>query len=368
MVKVIPLTLGMLPSGVKIKEGFEDVGSLAVDVFTSGDRDGLQRTLILLVTCSFFSLLLSCLLLLYLFFTLNYGVAVAAGISGCFGTTLTVILFLSKRVRCVGILFVISIFMKKSRSLLLTAGTSLVVVKNIRNTLENLSGLLRSMVCNLKEKKSAIAGPFRNYVQVLKWIGSMLKGITDLGVVNVDSQLKVSARLESETFEEKLRETDRMLNETVTYVQTLVRTVSSVMDRMFPAISFFLLVLFIALHLKKYCFDVKYKNRFISGRFVRFDEKQKAEGRPHVLPLTPEEKELYTTITSVCPAAREKKAVVKFGVAVVAHFVTWVIFITVDALLYCFVDIVTTKLSELEPFHVPLIMKISVRAAVEIIK
>ncbi|XP_033496991.2 dendritic cell-specific transmembrane protein [Epinephelus lanceolatus] len=348
----------MLLSWIAIRQSLEDISYVAVDVFTTGKRDGFQRTLILLFTCSFSSLLLSSLLLLYLLFTLNYELAVAGGIAACFGTLLTVALFLSKRVRCLGTLFVISIFMKKSRNLLLTAGTSLVVLRNIRNTLENLTGLVGSMICNLKAKKAAIVAPFSNYVKLLKWLGNMLKGVTDLGVVNLDSKLKVSPRLESEKLKGKLIEAEQQLNETVKYVQYLMNTVSSVTDKMFPAISFLVLMMFIALHIKKYCNDMKYQNRFVSSRFVHFDEKQKAEGKPHVLPLTPEEEKLYTAVPSARPTTREGRAMLKFGVPVVSHFVSWVIFITVDALLYCFVDIVTTKLSELEPFHVPLLMSI----------
>lgn len=356
----------MLLSWIAIKQSLEDIGYLAVDVFTTGKRDGTRRTLILLLTCSFSSLLLSSLLLLYLLFTLNYGLAVAGGIAGCCGTLLTVALFLSKRVRCLGTLFVISIFMKKSRNLLLTAGTSLVVLRNIRNTLENLTGLGRSMICNLKAKKAAIIDPFSNYVKMLKWLGNMLKGVTDLGVLNLDSKLKVSPRLESEQFREKLSEAEQKLNETVKYVQSVMNAVSSVTERMFPAISFLVLMMFIALHIKKFCNDMKYENRFISSRFIRFDEKQKAAGRPHVLPLTPEEEKLYTAVPSARPTTREGRAMLKFGVPVLSHFAAWVIFITVDALLYWFIDIVTTRLSELEPFHVPLLVSINVSIFVQV--
>ncbi|XP_029359406.1 dendritic cell-specific transmembrane protein [Echeneis naucrates] len=354
----------MVHSWIAVKQSLKDVGFLAVDVFTTGNRGSFQRKFILLLTCSFSSLLLSTLLLLYLLFHLRYETTVAGVITGCFGTLLTIALFLSKRVRCLGTLFVISVFMKKSRNLLLTAGTSLVVLKNIHNTLDNLTGLLRSVICNLKAKKSAIMAPFSNYVKMLKWIGSVLKGVTDLGVVNVDSQLKIAPRLESEKFREKLNEAEQRLNETVKYAQSVVSAVSSVTDRMFPAISFLVLMTFIVLHIKKYCSDMKYQNRFISSKLVSFDEKQKAEGKPHILPLTSKEWKLYTTIPSARPTTRESKAVMKFGVSIVVHFVVWAIFITVDALLYWFVDIVTTKLSELEPFHVPLLMSIKGMASV----
>ncbi|KAK2910617.1 hypothetical protein Q8A73_008332 [Channa argus] len=317
------------------------------------------RKLLAAGIASFFSLPLSSLLFLYLLFTLDYKTAVAGGVAGCFGMILTIVLFLSKRVRCLGTLFVISLFMKKSRNLLLTAGTSLVILKNIRNTLDNLAGLARSMVCNLKLKKAYIIAYFSNCVDMLKWIGKMLKGVTDFGVVNLDSKLSISHILDSKEFSQKLSGAEQKLNETVKYVHSVMTTVSSVSDRMFPAISFLVLIMFIVLHIKKYCSDMKYQNRFISGKFVLFDEKQRAEGKPHVLPLTPEEKKLYASIPSAKPVARERRALLKFGVPVASHFVLWVIFITVDVLLYCFVDIVTTKLSELEPFHVSLVININ---------
>lgn len=344
----------MLVSCNVMKKRLKGTIFLAVDVFTTGERDGLRRTILLIFLCVVFSFLLSSLLLLYLLFTLDYHLAVAGAITGCFGTILVVALFMSNRVRCLGTLFVISIFMKKSRNLLLTAGTSLVILKNIRNTLENLKRLAMSMICNLKAKKAAITDPFRNYIQMLKWIGDMLKGVTDLGVLNLDSQLNVLSKLESEKFRLKLSEAEQKLNETVRYAQSLAETISSVTDKMFPAISFLVLMMFIAVHVKKYCKDVKYKNRFISRKFVAYDEKQKAEGKPHVLPLTPKEEKLYTFIPSIHPTHREGKAMLKFASPVVSHFVAWAIFITVDAVLYCFVEIITTKLSELEQFHVPL--------------
>uniref|UniRef100_A0A8C5DAR2 Dendritic cell-specific transmembrane protein-like domain-containing protein n=1 Tax=Gouania willdenowi TaxID=441366 RepID=A0A8C5DAR2_GOUWI len=314
----------------------------------------------LLLTCCLSSLLLSSLLLLYLLYTLDYTLPVAGGITTTCGTLLTVAFFFSKRVRCTGALFVVSIFMKKSRNLLLTAGTTLVVVKNIRNTVENLTRLGRSMICNLKVKKASLMDPFSNYVKMLKWIGNLLKGVTDLGVLNLDHQLKVSPRLESEKFRLTLSEAERRLNETVKYAQTVMNTVSSVTDKLFPAISLLLLLMFIALHVKKYCNDVKYKNRFISSKFREFDERQKAEGNLHVLPLTSEEEKLYRSIPSLRLSSRNGKTMLKFGRPVISHLLAWLLFIAIDALLYWFVDIITRKLSELKPFDVPLLMSIKV--------
>ncbi|XP_008430037.1 dendritic cell-specific transmembrane protein [Poecilia reticulata] len=346
----------MLLSWNSVKQHFEETASQALDVFTTGERTTWMRTFLLLLTCITSSLLLGSLLFLYLLFGVDYEVEVASGITVCFGVSLTVALFFSNRVRCLGTLFVVSIFMKKSRNLLLTAGTSLVVLQNIRNTLRNLTRLMQSMICNLKAKKESIVAPFSNYVKMLEWIGDVLRGVTDLGVVNLDSKLKVSPRIESEVFRLKLSEAEQRLNETVRYAQGVMETIFSVTDKMLPAVSFLILFTFIALRVRKYCNNVKYENSFISRRFVKFDEKQKAEGKPHVLPLTPKEEKRYAAIPSVRPTSSEGKAMLKFGAPVISHFVAWALFITVDALLYCFVDIVTKKLSELKPFHVPLMI------------
>lgn len=348
----------MLLSWAAVKQSLKDISYLSVDVFIGGKRDNLKGTLILLLCCSFSSILLSSPLLLYLLFSHRYDLAVAGGIVGCLGTLLTAALFISKKVRCLGTLFIISLFMKKSRNLLLTAGTSLVVLRNFHNTLENLTGLVRSLICNLKAKKADIIAPFSHYVKLLKWIVNRLKWITDFGVFKVKPKLKVSPILEVE--DSKLKEVQQKLNETVEYTQSIMNYVFSVSENLFPAIGLLVLLMFILLHIKKFQSDLKYKNRFISSRFVEFDEKQKAEGKPHVLPLTQKEKKLYTPLLSVRPTTKEGKAMLKFGVPVISHFVAWVMFITVDALLYNFVVIVTTRLSELEPLHIPVLMNTKV--------
>ncbi|XP_037836396.1 dendritic cell-specific transmembrane protein isoform X2 [Kryptolebias marmoratus] len=346
----------MLFSWITVKQSLEEILSLALDVFTTGQRQGWRRIVLLIATCIISSLLLSTLLLFYLLFTLNRELSVAGGIAGCFGVLLASALFLSKRVRCLGTLFVISVFMKKSRNLLLTAGTSLVVLKNMRNTVENLTRLVQSMICNLKAKKAAITAPFSKYIKMLEWIGSLLKGVTDIAVGKLDSELKVSPSIESENFKLKLSEAEQKLNETVKYTRAVMATVSFVTERLLPAISFLVLMLVIALHIKKYRNNMKYENKFISRKFVLFDKKQKAEGKPHVLPLTAKEEKLYPSLPSARPTTKEGKAILKFGAPVISHAVAWIIVITVDGLLYYFIDTVTKQLSELKPFHVPLII------------
>lgn len=351
----------MLLSWTSVQRKVKEVGPLLVDVFISNRREGLRPSLILLLTCSLCSLLLSFLLLLYLHFKLAYELATAGGIAASFGTLLTVISFLSKTARCYGTLLVISMFMKKSRNLLLTTGTSLVVLRNVRNTWDNLSLLLHSMICILKAKKAAIIAPLGKYKEMLKWVGSMLALPRDLGVVKLESHFEIPTRLESKEFEARLTEAEHQLNQTVIYVQSVVHTFSSVTAKLLPAVSFLVLMAFTVLHVKRFRDDVEYENKFVGGRFVEFDEKQRAEGKAHVLPLTKEEQKLYSVL-SIRPSFRDRGAMRKFSIPVLSQLFIWVVLVTLDTLSYWFVAIITTKLSELEPLHIRLLinMKVSV--------
>ena len=340
---------------------FSNVGGVVTEVYTTGRMNNLRRGAILVTTCSLLSLLLGSLLLLYLLFMRGYEAVAACCMAGCFSTLITAAFCVSRRVRCMGLLFVISCFMKQSRKLLLMAGISFVVLRNIHNTMENLTGLARSMLCNLKAKRLSISlAPLDNYIKMLRWVNKIFEQVKDLGLVKFDADLKVSAKADGERFKEKLADARLNLNQTVTRALAMVHTMRSVMHQVLPAISFLLLLFLIALHVKKYRDSVRYKNKFISPKFVAFDAKEKAEGRLHVLPLTPREQRKYICIPALHFTQSEGRAMVKFGIPVFSHFVLWVLFLGIDALTYCFVKIITTHLAELEPFKVPLIMKYTV--------
>ncbi|CAL8259915.1 unnamed protein product [Boreogadus saida] len=339
---------------------FSNVGGVVTEVYVTGRMDDLRRGAILVVTCSLLSLLLGSLLLLYLLFIRGYEAVAACCMAGCFCTLINVAFCLSRRVRCMGILFVISCFMKQSRKLLLMAGISFVVLRIIHNTMENLTGLARSMLCNLKAKRLSVSlAPLDNYIKMLRWVHKIFKQVFEMdnGLIQFDADLKVSAKADSKRFKEKLADARHNLNQTVTRALAVVHTMRSVMHQVLPAVSFLLLLFLIALHVKKYRDSVRYKNKFISPKFVAFDAREKAEGRPHVLPLTPQEERKYICIPALHFTKSEGRAMVKYGIPVFSHFVLWVLFLGIDALMYCFVKIITTHLAELKPIKVPLIMK-----------
>ncbi|XP_046886303.1 dendritic cell-specific transmembrane protein isoform X2 [Hypomesus transpacificus] len=335
----------------------------AVEVYTTSNmRKGWRDKAVLFITCSTFSFLLSFLLLLYLLYTLDYKLAVAGSIAGSCWVLVTAALCLSRLVRCLWLLFLMSCGMKQGRNLLITAGTSLVVLRNFRNTLDNLAGLVRSLVCSLQAKRLFLnISPLDNYIKMLKWVGSIIKtgfSYFSSNLLELEFNLDVTGSVESDKLREKLFQTERALNETAESARAVMDTVFSVGQRLFPAFSFIILAGFTALHLQKYRKNTKYENTFITSRFVQFDEQQKAEGKSQVLPLTTEEERRYIQISSPHLTAQERKAMLKFCIPVVIHVLAWVLVIGIDTLMYYFVKVIKTHLETLEPLHVPLIMNI----------
>ncbi|XP_067093514.1 dendritic cell-specific transmembrane protein [Osmerus mordax] len=333
----------------------------AVEVYTtSNTRKGWRNNAILFITCSTFSFLLSSLLLLYLLYALDYRLAVAGSIAGSCWVLVTASLCLSRLVRCLWLLFVMSCGMKQGRNLIITAGTSLVVLRNFQNTLDNLTGLVRSLVCSLQAKRLFLnISPLDNYIRMLKWVGSIIKtGFSSYFLLEFEFNLDVTGSVESDKLRDKLFQTERALNETAESARAVMDTVFSVGQRLFPAFSFIILAGFTALHLQRYRKNTNYENTFITSRFLQFDEQQKAEGKSQVLPLTTEEEKRYIQISSPHLTAQERKAMLKFCIPVVIHVLAWVLVIGIDTLMYYFVKVIKTHLETLEPLHVPLIMNI----------
>ncbi|XP_019896762.3 dendritic cell-specific transmembrane protein [Esox lucius] len=350
----------MQASWPPLKQALYCFWSTAADLYTENIRQGWRDRSILFITCLAFSLVLSSTLLFYLFYILQCNLPVAIGISGSCWIVVGASLFLYKVLRCYTVLFVLSCGMRQGRNLLIAAGTSLVFLKNVQNTLENVTGLTNSMVCNLKAKTLSLnTTPLSNYVRMLKWVGRVLGEFTDFGLVELKSDLEVTSGADSEALRVKLAGAAGTLNGTAESMRVTVAMLSSMGQKLFPALSVVLLMGLTVVHLKRYRFNKKYENRYITRTFIRFDEKQKAEGRPHVLPLTPKEARRYITIHSTRFTASGWKDILKFSVPVITHSLAWVFFIGVDVLTFRFVEVIRTQLQQLEPFNVSLIMNMN---------
>uniref|UniRef100_A0A8C9R4Q0 Dendrocyte expressed seven transmembrane protein n=1 Tax=Scleropages formosus TaxID=113540 RepID=A0A8C9R4Q0_SCLFO len=308
-------------------------------LYARGPRSGWRCHLLHFSTCLTVSLAFSFLLFLSLRFSLKYDPTVSGSITVACVVISTVALFVSKRVRCFVFLFLISCGLKQGRNLLITAGTSLVIFWNVQNTFNNLKELAMSLICNLEKKRVTFdLTPLSNYIEMLRWVGGQLR-FPDFRVI-------------SEELAERLQQGGTLLNATANDIRTAMETLSSIGQKVSPLLGVILVSIVTILYLRQYHRNKKFENVFITDLFVQYDESQRANGRPHVLPLTEKETKRYAHVPSTRLSVREAKGMLKFCLPILSTFLTWVLFIGVDTLFYLLIKIISVRLEELEPFHV----------------
>ncbi|KPP67735.1 dendritic cell-specific transmembrane protein-like [Scleropages formosus] len=328
-------------------------------LYARGPRSGWRCHLLHFSTCLTVSLAFSFLLFLSLRFSLKYDPTVSGSITVACVVISTVALFVSKRVRCFVFLFLISCGLKQGRNLLITAGTSLVIFWNVQNTFNNLKELAMSLICNLEKKRVTFdLTPLSNYIEMLRWVGGQLR-FPDFRVFRFNTSFQVRSKVISEELAERLQQGGTLLNATANDIRTAMETLSSIGQKVSPLLGVILVSIVTILYLRQYHRNKKFENVFITDLFVQYDESQRANGRPHVLPLTEKETKRYAHVPSTRLSVREAKGMLKFCLPILSTFLTWVLFIGVDTLFYLLIKIISVRLEELEPFHVPLVMKIT---------
>ncbi|XP_076158049.1 dendritic cell-specific transmembrane protein-like [Alosa pseudoharengus] len=328
-----------------------------VRLFTTDHRTGCRDVSLHFLSCFLFSLLLGSLLLLGLRFSLQYSLLVCGVISGCAVLLLTSSLFVSQRVRCFALLFLISCALQQGRNLLLAAGMGLVLLWNVSNTFQNLHRVAQSIVCNLENQvhlPDAPSSPLQTQVNMIRETCKRMEHFLDFGVVSFGVDIRVSGHAESEEAQEKLQEATQMLNATAEKAEAIYDTVSTIGNRVAPGISVLILALMTILFLKMHRQNKRYLNSYITPEFVRYDEQQRAEGRPHVLPLTKKEAKRHPSIPSARPTLIDGMSVLTFFIPVVVQLLTWSALIGLDALLYWIIQTVNRHMRQFRPIDVPL--------------
>ncbi|XP_076869213.1 dendritic cell-specific transmembrane protein [Brachyhypopomus gauderio] len=312
-----------------------------------------------LISCLITSLILALLLFFGLQLPFQYGLAGSVPVTVVFWLCAMLAMGLSRRARCFGILLLMSIGLKQGRNLLTMAGTTAVVFLNIQNSLRNLRGLAKSLLCTIKEKILDVnLSPLNNYFQMLKWVATQLK----LGIQGLDisgryyPSFKFNSTVHSQNFTNKIAEAERILNETTENALATINQASLVVKQVSPALGVVLLIVFTALYLRRFRSDRDHNNIFITWNFLKYDEEQRLLGRPSVFPLSRKESERYIMVPSARITRREAKAMLKFSIPIMTHVMTWMFFIGVDSLLYWVITVLRTRLEELQPLHVPVVL------------
>ncbi|XP_033855149.3 dendritic cell-specific transmembrane protein [Acipenser ruthenus] len=334
--------------------------AVALELYTTNTMPGWRNKLCLFVLCFFLGLVFGGLLFLGLHLSLGYTSLVSLYIASAMTVLVTAILFFFKRVRCFSMLFLVSCGMQQGRNILITAGTGVVILSNVRNTFNNLNGLAKSIICNQEAKKLSIeTTPIDKYVGVIKWIYDQTKVFSNLlDLVTFTPEFHIDHKISTHNLNEKLQKAEQQLKEVSENVSQIMDRVSSIAQKILPALGVLLVLIGTVFYIRKYYFSKTFENTFITPRFIRFDKKQKADGKPHILPLTKKERKKYVTIPSPRLSVNEGKHMGMFLIPVLTHTFAWAFFMGVDALLYWLILTISKHLEGVPPIMVALRMSI----------
>ncbi|XP_066501391.1 dendritic cell-specific transmembrane protein [Hoplias malabaricus] len=345
----------------KLRATVIKTSSQICSVYTATAKTSKTEKLLLVVSCLITSLILAVLLLLALLFPFKCGFVTSVATTGAFWLCITVAMCISQRVRCFGTLFLMSIGLKQGRSLLIMAGSTVVIFLNIQNILKNLRGLAKCLLCTVREKLVAInQPPISNYIKMLKWVSHQLNNVLPetLSFGKYVANLTLTPTIHSQNFTNKIMEVERSLNATAETMLDVLDTVSSTGKKVSPVLGVVLLLILTALYLRRFRSDPEHENIFITRKFIKYDERQRLEGKPSVLPLSKKESQRYIMVPSAGFTKKEATAMLKFSIPIVTHSLAWLFFVGVDSLLYWIVVTLRRRLEELEPLHVPMAVEV----------
>lgn len=353
----------------KLKASVKMTSSRICSLYTTKSEMSWSEKFLLFISCLITSFILATFLLLSLRFPLKFGIEVSIATTAVFWLCVTLAMWFSPNARCFGILFLMSISLKQGKKQLLTAGTTVVILLNMQNTMMNLKGLGKSLVCNMEAKLIAIdLASLRTYIRLLKSVASELKnGLDHLLDGEYYTDFKIKPSVQSGEFTKKLSEAHRTMNETAESVMVVINGISSVGKQISPVVGVVILVVATALYLRKFRSCRKQKNVFITKKFLKYDEAQRLQGKPSVLPLTKKESKRYIIVPSARLTKKDLKTMLKFSMSILSHSMAWLFFVLLDALVYWIITVLSKRLGELRPLHVPVLLKKEVKTQISYI-
>ncbi|XP_049629856.1 dendritic cell-specific transmembrane protein [Suncus etruscus] len=269
-----------------------------------------------------------------------------------------ILLGCSKHARCFILLFFLSCGLREGRNALIATGTGMIILGHVENIFHNFKGLLDSMTCNLREKSFAIHIPLlKQYTEALKWLYNLaapLNLFEDL--ISWNQTLAISLFSPSQTLESQLNDTKGQVLGAWYQMVSATEVLSTFGRRILTLAGLMLVFLSTGLFLKRFLdpTEGKFKNIYITRKFVLFDEKERHQQKPSVLPLSREERKQYVLIPSFWKTPKERKSFGLFFLPVFPHFCLWMLFAATDYLLYWLLVSVGTHFHNLPALDVHL--------------
>ncbi|XP_031547096.2 dendritic cell-specific transmembrane protein isoform X1 [Vicugna pacos] len=244
----------------------------------------------------------------------------------------------SRHARCFLLLFFLSCGLREGRNALIAAGTGIVIFGHVENIFHNFKSLLDSMTCNLRAKSFSIHFPLlKKYIEAIQWIYGLATHLSLFDdLVSWNQTLAVSLFSPSQALETQLNDTTDKALGVLYQMVTATEVVSSVGRQLLALTGLLLMLLGTGLFMKRFLDPrgAKFENVYITRQFVEFDERERHEQRPCVLPLNKKERKKYTVIPSFWLTPKDRKNLGLFFLPVLTHLYIWVLFAAIDYLLY----------------------------------
>ncbi|KAL8181815.1 UNVERIFIED_CONTAM: hypothetical protein K2H54_030574 [Gekko kuhli] len=261
----------------------------------------------------------------------------------------------SRHLRCCAVLFFLSCGLREGRNALIAAGTGVAVAGNLQSIFYNLKQLADSVTCILESQHF----PFLNhYVAAIWWIYRQFKLLDNpfKDFVSVDGDLSVFYSVSDEGLKLKLEHTRWRIQNVTSQISSILALQPYVGKKVLPLLGVVFMVLGTYLFVRKFLnpLNVKFKNTYITKDFVRYNEQQWQQQKLSVLPLSKEERKVYTTTPSFCQTPQERKRTLHFFLPVLANLCIWLLFAAVDYLLYWLIFSVSKHLQDFPELEVHL--------------
>ncbi|NWW00646.1 DCSTP protein, partial [Machaerirhynchus nigripectus] len=334
---------------------FISVARNAWEIFISERKPGWKYQMQLFAVCSAVGFLSSFLFFLSMHFSLAHHSLGPLLISGFIWILLSIMLFCSKHLRCFSVLFLLSCGLKNGRDALITAGTGVVVANNIKNIFHNLKVLADSITCHLKHEQFAL---IKYYVEVIKWIYEAAKLPAELpkDIVVLKHEFLPSYSISDDALKKELNDTEEEIQRMANQISFMLTILPYIGQKVLPIVGVFLVSFGTGLFIKKFVGSqsTKYKNTYITKKFIAFDEHQKQQQRPCLLPLNRKERKDYVTIPSFFFTRKDRKKMLCSFLPVVIHLCIWLLFAAVDSLFYLLIISVNKYLQEVPDLDIQL--------------
>uniref|UniRef100_A0A8C5X724 Dendrocyte expressed seven transmembrane protein n=1 Tax=Malurus cyaneus samueli TaxID=2593467 RepID=A0A8C5X724_9PASS len=331
------------------------IAQKACEVFISERKPGWKYQMQLFAICFAVGFLSSFLFFLSMHFSLAHNSLGPLLFSGLIWVLLSIMLFCFKHLRCFSVLFLLSCGLKNGRDALITAGMGVVVANNIQNIFHNLKVLADSITCHLKNEQFAL---IKYYVEAIKWIYEAAKLSAELpkDIVVLKHKFTPSYSISDDALKQELNDTEQEIQRIANQISFMLNILPYIGQKVLPIVGIFLVSFGTGLFIKKFvgCHSTKFKNTYITKQFIAFDEHQKQQQRPCLLPLNRKERKDYVTIPSFFFTRKDRKKMLFSFLPVIIHLCIWLLFAAVDFLFYWLIMSVNKYLQEVPDLDIQL--------------